>query len=156
MAFKFFNIAKANQEIERLEGENTALKGKVSQLEASAGENIHIISLDAEKTAEEFATVSKTLSQSQADLKTAQASIASQAAEIEGLKTKLAGKDEEVKITVARQVANTQAALGQPPAPAIPPTATATSGAPKTGMARVLAACKEDLDKSGYVRKQQP
>src|SRR5690349_5090724 len=152
MALKIWNIGTANKRIEELEAENATLKGKISQAESAVGENNSEAVKAAEGLQDSLDTANKSLAQAQSDLATAKASVASKAAEIESLKSKLAAKDEEVKTAAARQALNIQAALGQPSAPVVPDNAKpgADSGKPKTGIARIIAAAKADLQKAGY------
>lgn len=75
--------------------------------------------------------------------------LAGRDADIKTLNEKLAAKDGEVKVQVSRQVVATQAALGQPAAPAIPATATTTTGNGELkGVARLRAGIKTELDKN--------
>lgn len=80
-----------------------------------------------------------------------QQTLTSKDAEIKSLTERLAAKDSEVNALVARKVQAEQAALGQPPVAASPKEA--TNGKEKSGLSRVLSACKSDLDAAGYVRK---
>ena len=104
------------------------------------------------------------LTQLTADLATAKISLASVSADkakLEGEKTALEATHKTAMTNLEAQVADRaskraqeiQAGLGSPAAPAVDAAAVAAPGAGKTGMARLLAASKTDLERAGYIRK---
>ena len=76
---------------------------------------------------------------------------------LESMNTDLTGKvaaaESKVDATVAAKLAQATAAIGAPAQPVVP--ATAATPQALTGMARVRAAAKADLEKAGYVAKRQ-
>ncbi|SRR6266576_403699 len=147
MALNTWNIVTARKQFAELETKLAGVEAENASLKSSIGDNNSEAVKAADGLQAELAAAKVVIAQCKADLTTSCASIASQAAEIEGLKAKLASKDEEVKITVARQVANTTAALGVPPAPAIPQTATASTDTSKLfGLAKVIACEKAETE----------
>jgi chromosome segregation ATPase len=153
---RFWNVGKANAEIARLEQQLAAVTKERDEA-ASA----------IESNTSEAATAATQL---EADLVTARASIATLTTErdaavkqsaahvatISDLNAKLAKASEEVPVKVAQQVASTQAALGQPPLPAVPKeAAAATADKEKFGRERVLSACRAALSTLGYVQPQK-
>ena len=151
MAFKFFRMKEADARIVELEASVASLTKERDAAVAAVGENHTEITVQAED-------LKKNLAASVADLATAKQTIGSLETQIESLKSmnadltkSIEAKGKEVDIKVAAQVATVQAALGSPAAPSAPATASAPSQL--TGMARVRAAAKADLEKAGYVPK---
>jgi len=143
MAWKFLNIAKANARIDELEAQLVTANREREDISASiaAGET------EAVKIAEALTAQVSTLSaenkQLSADLVTARASIASEGAEVARLKAELVEKEKEVTARATKQAVEIQAQLGQPGAPATPPTATSTAK-PLFGLAKAIAAEKAE------------
>lgn len=152
MAWKFLNIGKANEEITRLNAEVS----KVTQERDDARAALEANGTEVSKAAEEIQANAETLKAENLKLAGQVTSltgqVATQAAEITRLNGIVAGEPERVKITVAGKVAEAQAAIGAPAAPAVPPSA-AKPGAGLTGMARIRAAAQADLDAAGYQAK---
>lgn len=145
MAFGFFNIGKANEEIERLNqavaaltAENTALKENTPLIEAAAEK----LKTDSEATALK-------LSQVEADLATAKDSVASLTAakekaeaDLAAANAKLANPGEQIKNAASAQAAAITASIGVPPVVATSPTQPSPSKS-LTGLERAIAAHKE-------------
>lgn len=152
MAWKFLNIGKANARIDELESQLAAVTKERDDALKASGENSTEIQAEHERVSKQAEDASAKCKQLESDLTTAKTSIASSQTKIAELESKLAAKDSEVKIQVARQAQEIQAQLGQPPKPEPPKAGTVQPGA-ETGMSRVLASAKADLDRAGYVRK---
>jgi chromosome segregation ATPase len=151
MAFAFFNITKANAEIDRLNAELAKVTKERDDLKASAGTNGEEIAKQAEAIQAELATANTTIATLKEDAKALKADNDKKAGEIANLNKRVEGVAEEIKIKVAQQVANETAKIGAPAAPAIP--AAAKEEKPGTGMSRILAAARADLQAAGYEKK---
>ena len=149
MAFKFFNIGKANAEIDRLESELATAKA------GSPAEATKIAELT--KSNEEISTL---LENATTDLSAANGTITKLKAEHASALTALTSSHEtamtELRASVGAKAAEAavkiQAATGAPAAPVVPKTA-ADPKAGKTGMARLLASAAADLLAGGYQKK---
>jgi chromosome segregation ATPase len=114
-AFKFFNIGKANEEIENLQSQIATLTAE----NASLKENTPQVEAAAETLRNELEASKAKLAQAEVDLATAKASVASLTAEKETLSTKLtettAKVGEQVKTAASAQAAAIVAGIGVPP-----------------------------------------
>jgi chromosome segregation ATPase len=151
MAFKFFRMKEADARIVELEASVASLTKERDAAVAAVGENHTEITAQAE-------VLKKDLAASVADLTTAKQTIGSLETQIKSLESmnadqtkSIEAKGKEVDAKVAAQVASVQAALGSPAAPSAPTSASAP--AHLTGMDRVRAAARADLEKAGYVGK---
>lgn len=111
MAFKFFNIGKANEEIDKLEAsvaqltaERDAIRGNTGQVEAAA-----------EKLKSGLAAADAKIVQLESELSTARTAGTSLTAELSAANAKLANPDERIKEAASIQAAEITAKLGQPP-----------------------------------------
>ena len=152
MAWKFLSIPKANARIDELEKQNAELIKERDTALASVSDNSIEIQAECERLTKQAADASARVTQLEADLGTARASIESGQKKIADLEAKLSAKEEEVKVRISRQALETQSQLGQPAQPTAPKAGTVQPGA-ETGMQRVLSSAKADLDRAGYVRK---
>jgi chromosome segregation ATPase len=151
MAFKFFRMKEADARIVELEASVASLTKERDAAVAAVGENQSEITVQAED-------LQKKLTASVADLTAANQTISSLETKLNSLESmnadltkSIEAKGKEVDVKVAAQVATVQAALGSPAAPSAPVTASAPSHL--TGMDRVRAAARADLEKAGYVQK---
>jgi chromosome segregation ATPase len=143
---KFFNIVKANAEIEKLETQVTALTGEVATLK----ENAPQIEAAAETLRTEKAELSSKLDQAESDLATAKQTIstltnekADVAKQLAEANAKLANPGEVIKQTASAQAAAIVASVGQPAIAATPTTDPAQEQKPELkGRARYDAAIK--------------
>jgi len=176
MALKIFRIGAANARIAELEAENLELK---TTIEANSGPKVKgakacpeckgegMVECEACEGSGEINEEAKSKAikkqgehaQLSADLMTAKQTIGTLETKIktlESMNTELTGKvaaaESKVDATVAAKLAQATAAIGAPAQPVVPTTATATSQL--SGMARVRAAAKADLEKAGYVPKR--
>lgn len=153
MAWKIFNIGAANKRIEELEAENTTLKQQLKASEDSVPDSVKALQ-------GELATASASLSQANAELATAKQTVSTLTAEKEALAgqvTKLTqdieAKGKEVEAQAAKKAAEIQASIGAPAAPVAPAAASPKQKTELTGMARVRAAARSDLQAGNYVPK---
>jgi len=152
MAFKFLQIGKANARIDELEAQLATITQERDQAKAALESNGAEISAAAEQLQTELNAVNNTITGLRASEAKAVKEAATAQAEVASLKEQLKAKDGEVKIKVAHQVQEEQAKLGQPSAPAVP--ASAKPAKEATGMARIVAAARADLQSGGYVPKR--
>ncbi len=146
MALKFFQIGKANEEIDRLELANAEL---TRQIEAFKGNDSEVVAA-AEKIKGELAASGAKVVQLESDLATARLSITSLTGERDAARTelatangKLANPDQRIKDAAAVQAAQITASLGQPPVTAQPAVNPAAPANPEVkGRDRFLAAIK--------------
>jgi chromosome segregation ATPase len=177
MALKIFRIGVANARISELEAENLEL---TKTIEANSGPKVKgakacpeckgegLVECEAcdgtgevNEEAKSKAIAKQTEhTQLSADLVTAKQTIGTLETKIktlESMNTDLTGKvaaaESKVDATVAAKLAQATAAIGAPAQPVVP--ATAATPQALTGMARVRAAAKADLEKAGYVAKRQ-
>jgi chromosome segregation ATPase len=153
MAWKFLSIAKANARIDELEAQAATITTERDEARKALETNGAEISAQGEQAQKDLAAANTKLTQVEADLVTAKASVASQASEIKALKDTLAGKDAEVQAAVARKLAEEQAKLGQSGKPT-PPAVGAAAAKEPFGADRVIAAARADLAAAGYVPKR--
>jgi|SRR5580765_1185385 len=151
---RFWNVGKANAEITRLEAEVAKLTKERDEAAAAVEANNSEAVAGATQLESDLATAKQSISTLTAERDAAVKQLSANADAIKALNEKLAGKDEEVKIQVARQVQQTQSQLGAPPVPT-PPAATKTATTQVSGMQKVLAAAREDLKKAGYVHPSE-
>lgn len=144
-AYKFFNIGKANEEIDRLQGqlaaltaENTSLKENVPQVEAAA----ESLRTDLESTKAK-------LTQAESDLATARQTISTVTAakdkaetDLAAANAKLANPEERIQQAASVQAASITASIGVPPVAAAPADPQPKSKS-LTGLERAIAAHKE-------------
>lgn len=147
MAYKFYNIGKANAEIERLENELKSEKEKVSALESNEPE-----ALAAAQG--ELANLKTKLAQTESDLATAKQSIQTVSTERDKLAAKatkleadLAASTANVDAEASRKALEITATQGQPPVETKP---TAEPAKPETktelkGLDKVRAAIREQI-----------
>ena len=152
MAYKFFNIGKANAEIERLEQELAAAKAAkpdatISAQLAEALASNETISGQLTAATAESAALKAQVSELTGKVTKLEADAAKHAVDMENL-------EKSVNDRAAKRAQEIQARLGSPAAPAVDPAAK-TAAAGQTGMARLLAAAKSDLQRAGYVPKTQ-
>lgn len=143
MAYKFFNIGKANAEIDRLEAELVTAKESAK----AAAENAAEVEKDAEK-------VSTELTQARADLATAKQTISTATARAEKAEAdlkvandKLANPGEQIKIKASQEAQKITAGQGQPPIESKTPAA----GAPGDILAQ-HAAIKDSTARTVFYR----
>lgn len=124
MALKFFQIGKANEEIDRL---NAELAKVTAERDALTG-NDSTIAAEAEKVKGELAAASAKIVQLESDLATARQSISSLKetnlkveSDLHAAQAKLANPEARIKEAAAVQAAEITAKLGQPPVVAAPP-----------------------------------
>ncbi len=154
MALKIWNIGKANAEIEKLTAEVDSRKQQLSKAESAVSENTSEAVKAADQLEADLATVKQSVATLTKERDDALASSGASAKQISDLQSQLSAKSEEVKIQISRGLQNSQAALGQPAAIAIPEAAKpAANGKPLAGMAKILASAKSDLERAGYERK---
>ena len=154
VALSFLHIGKANTRIKELETQVATLIKERDDALAAVESNAGEVGKTAEELQTNLSAAQTQVTKLTSDNAALTATASTQAAEIKSLTDKLAAQPAEVKIQVARQVAQTQAALGQPPIPAVPAEATgAAAKSSKTGMARVMDSARADLEAAGYVRK---
>jgi len=141
---KFFQIGKANEEIDRLNTELSAAKERIQQLEAAGGSNNAEIVAEAERLTGENAglkTQIETLTGENTTLKgqvtAAQAAEASAKAE---LKTEKDGFEAKVQ----QRVQASLAALGNPSQPAPGDKKAKAANTEVTGYDRLVEACRAD------------
>ncbi len=144
-----WNIGKANAEIQKLTAENAALKENLTKAESAISENESEAIKAAERLEADLSTAKQTISTLTKERDAAFAVSLADTKQISDLKAQLDAKESSVAIKVSQQVQATQAALGQPPVPAIPSDATTTAGgAPKAkplfGLERFIAAEKAE------------
>jgi chromosome segregation ATPase len=151
MAMKFFRIGAANAKITELEASIAALTKERDEVISAIPENNKEIVAQAED-------LKNNLAASIADLTTAKQTIGSLETQIKSLESmnaeltkSIEAKDKEVDAKVATKVAAIESTLGAPSAPIAP--ASAKSSKELTGMDRVRAAARADLEKAGYVSK---
>ena len=153
MAFKFFNIGKANAEIEKLEArvaeltaENTSLRDNTPEIEAAAqalqGDFQKAVAR-AEKAEGELAAAAARLSEVTAAKEKAEA-------EAKASADKLANPSEIIKTTAAAQAAAIVASTGHPGVEAAP-TAEATKTTPqaetkKSPREQMMASIQREID----------
>lgn len=144
MAFKFFNIGKANEEIDKLESSVAQLTEERDAIKANSGE----IEAAAETFKGELTAARQKAVQLESDLATARQSIATLTTERDTAsaaqntaEAKLANPSEQVKALASAQALEITAKLGQPPVTAAPP-APANPAAGLTGLDRAIAAHK--------------
>ena len=146
--YKFFNIGKANAEIDRLQ---LALDA------ANAAKPDATISTQLQEALASNETISGQLTQANSDLIAAKASIASLTAEKTALetnhKTAMTNLEASVADKAAKRAQEIQAGLGSPAAPAVDPAAKPAEG--KTGLSRLVSAAAADLSRAGYVSKNK-
>src|SRR5437667_5849041 len=137
MALKFLHIGKASARIDELEAQVATLTKERDEALKAVESNSGEVTRHAEALQTDLGTATK----SNADLLQANSKLLEQAsakdAEIKTLKDQIAASASQVEVKVARQVAQTQAALGQPPIPAIPAEAK-SAAASKNGISRVM------------------
>jgi chromosome segregation ATPase len=151
MAFKFFRMKEADARIVELEASTASLTKERDAAIAAVGENHTEITAQAED-------LKKKLDVSVSDLTVANQTISSLETKLNSLESMNANltkdieaKGKEVDAKVATKVAAIEATLGAPSAPIAP--ASAKSSKELTGMDRVRAAARADLEKAGYVGK---
>ena len=176
MALKIFRIGAANARIAELEAENIELK---TTIEANSGPKVKgakacpeckgegMVECEAcegsgevnEETKSKAIAKQGERAQLSADLVTAKQTIGTLETKIKTLETmntelngKVTSTESKVDEKVAAKLQQAMAATGSPAAPTAPATATATSQL--SGMARVRAAAKLDLEKAGYTPKR--
>ena len=111
MAFKFFNIGKANDEISNLESKVAELTSEVASLK----ENTPQIEAAAESLKVELTETKSKLAQAESDLSTSKASLASVSAELKVSNDRLANPPALIKEAAAVQAAVIAASVGVPP-----------------------------------------
>jgi len=150
--FKIFHISKANARIEELETQLTAVTKERDEARTALESNASEVSASAEQLQRDLDTAKQTIGTLTGQLSAATTTVTAKDTEIAALTTKLSSKDGEVKIQVAQQVAQTQAALGQPPMPLVPEGAkAATNGS--TGLEKIVAGCRAGLEAGGFKRQ---
>jgi hypothetical protein len=158
MAYKFYNIGKANEEITRLEG-LAATHAATIATQAAAIAAKPAAGPEAGQLAEVLASnveTANSLAQANTDLATARAAITALNLEVASLKGQVTEAVASVATEAARKAAAITAAAGAPAIPAVAADAKAATVKGKgSGMARILAAAKSDLKAGGYVAKQQ-
>lgn len=150
MGLKIWNIGKANARIDELESQLATARQELAELKTAAETNDSDAVKGAEQLAAQLAESKALVETMAAGLNKAERTIMDQTGQIKALEEKLAAKEAEVKVTVARQVLDVQAALGQPAAPSPAQTTATASPGGTPGISRVIAAAKEDLAKAGY------
>jgi uncharacterized phage infection (PIP) family protein YhgE len=143
MAFKFFNIGKANEEVSRLEGEVTRITSDL----ATANANAEAISTEAEKLKSDLTAANAKiaeLNQTASDLATAKLSIQSLTHERDELAAKIADPKGEIAAQAAKAALSIAAGQGVTApvaiAPEKPKAETNLEAAKKlTGLAKVIA-----------------
>jgi predicted nuclease with TOPRIM domain len=153
MAWKFLNIGKANAEIDRL-NEALVTSNKERDEARTALED------NGKEVAGELEKAQGQLKDSQAALATANNTISALTGEkaelgkqVAKLTEDLRATTEAVQVKVAHKVADVLAAAGAPPAPAAPAAAKAPANN-LTGMDRIRAAARVDLQAAGYEKKE--
>ena len=143
-AYKFFNIGKANEEIDRLESLVASLTTQVETLKGNDSE----IAAAAEKVKGELATASAKIVQLESDLGTARQTISTVTAardkaetDLKEANAKLANPEQRIKEAASVHAAEITARLGQPPVVAAPTTAPGGNEA-KTWAEKAVAAAE--------------
>lgn len=142
--FKFFNIGKANAEIERLEAELTKSQAETKAAKDNAAE----VETAAEATSAELTKVRIDLKAAQDQVAAKDAEVAKVSAELKDAKEKLANPSAQVKEIASHKAAEITAAQGQPPVkvPAVEnPAAPAKEKNNLSGFAKVQAAFKAQI-----------
>jgi SMC interacting uncharacterized protein involved in chromosome segregation len=156
-AFKFFNIGKANQEIERLNAELTKVSAERDEARAAVeGNNSEAVSAGEELQVKlDMANKSiETITAENAQLKDASAKHATELAgvkaELETAKATIAGEPERITKAAATKAAEITSAQGQEPIKTSPVTSPAggKENSGLKGIAKVQAAFKAQLDKT--------
>jgi len=144
MAYKFFNIGKANEEIDKLE----AAVAKLTAERDAIKDNDSTIAAEAEKLKTRLASADAKVVQLDADLATARQSISSLTTERDAARSELAtanaalaNPEQRIKEAASVQAAQITASLGQPPI-AAQPAAPPNPSAGLTGLERAIAAHK--------------
>ena len=152
MQLRIWSIAKANARIDELEAQVASLTTELSTAKAALEANNGEVTAAAEQISKDLDTAKQTIGTLTGQIAAATTALAAKDTEIKALNDRLAKQPEEVKVQVAREVANVQAKLGQPPVPAASADKSPNSGA--AGRRRVVDAAKADLDAAGYVPKR--
>src|SRR5882762_3649889 len=113
MALKFLFIGKANARIDELEAQVAAITKERDDALSANSSNASEVAKTAEELQGQLTTSAAQVTKLTSDNATLASTISTQATEIASLKTKLAAVEGEVPVKVARQVAQTQAELGQ-------------------------------------------
>lgn len=150
MALNIFNIGKANARIAELEQQ-------VATLTASAGANDHSTELaEALASNEQISAQLATVTAENATLKTKVAGLEGQVSQLQAAaathKTAMTNLEASVNEKAAKKAQEINAGLGAPAAPAVDAAAKAPAKN-VTGMNRVVAAAKADLERAGYTPK---
>lgn len=150
MAFKFFSIGKANEEIDKLESSLAELTRERDALK----ENSAAIETDAENVKSELASAGAKAVQLESDLATARQSITSLTVERDAAvsaqkaaEAKLANPSAQIKEAAALQALEITAKLGQPPVTSAPPPAPANPGAGLKGLDLAIAVHRAATEK---------
>lgn len=148
---RLFHISKANQRIDELETQLAAVTKERDEARTALESNASEVSASAEQLQKDLDTAKQSIGTLTGQLNTANAAVTVNLAEIAALNTKLSGQAEQVKVQVAQQVAQTQAALGAPAMAAVPPGAKTTSN-DTTGLEKIVSGCRAGLEAGGYRR----
>jgi chromosome segregation ATPase len=143
--FRFFNIAKANAEIIRLEGELVEAK----EVAANASQNASEIADAAEANAAKLSKADVDLTEANTKATALSVELAGVKTELATAKEKLANPSDQIKQAASRKAAEITAQQGQPPI---------TAGTGTTGSKDILseyAAIKDPVAKIEWYRKNK-
>ena len=143
MAFKFFNIGKANAEIERLETELSSSKSESESLKSNGPE----VEAAAEGLRTELATTTASLATLQNDLSEARADVARLTSELSAEKEKSKNIPDQVKASASAQAAAIVAGVGHAPLSLAP------TGGEVTTMTRAEFLKLSAKEKSSFAQK---
>jgi len=144
-----WKIGVAHKRIEELESQVATLTKERDEAKEALVSNDTEASTAAEQLQKDLANAQQNIAALNDQNRGLATQISTRDTEIAALNAKLAAKDGEVKIQVAQQVANTQAALGQPPVTAAPAGAK-SANTTLTGRERIAASAKANLEAGGF------
>ena len=145
MAFKFFNIGKANEEIDNLTSSIAALTLENQSLK----DNSPLIEAEAEKLKGEFSAVSGKLSQVEADLATSKQTISTLSGELKVATDKLANPSAQIQKAASVQAAAIVASAGHAAIEVVPTGNTSEKQVSRAAFAGMIPGAQSAFIKSG-------